>query len=310
MQTDRAAAIELKCLHCGDIFQAKKNGLKYCSRSCCAAAKYRRDHPVEAKTITCGNCGKRFLFGDGVDARKRRRYCSEQCSYVARRQRIQAHIEMHRYDVCVCGKRKRTKSRVCKSCASSHTSRAKRESDINDEGMVCSRCNHRRPLSQYRKRSTLKGGIYPYCNACSLQLEREKRANRTPEEKEEYRKKEREYRAKVGRKRQRPTELRSLIRKWGGDYSESQIRSIADWCLSRSKCAMCGASEKLHVDHCHANGRVRGVLCRKCNIAIGLLNEDRERMARAIQYLDGILIDDSVLSSTPGDDCAAIEGVF
>ena len=42
---------------------------------------------------------------------------------------------------------------------------------------------------------------------------------------------------------------------------------------------------KIHVDHCHDTGRVRGLLCGRCNQAIGLLREDAESMRRAIAYV-------------------------
>lgn len=56
-------------------------------------------------------------------------------------------------------------------------------------------------------------------------------------------------------------------------------------------CRICGegpvgAVAKLAVDHCHRTGRVRGLLCTKCNSAIGLLSESRESLAAAINYLE------------------------
>lgn len=46
-----------------------------------------------------------------------------------------------------------------------------------------------------------------------------------------------------------------------------------------------GTPLSLSVDHCHVSGRVRGLLCTKCNTALGLFREDVEAMQRAIDYL-------------------------
>jgi len=55
-------------------------------------------------------------------------------------------------------------------------------------------------------------------------------------------------------------------------------------------CAICRISPDrpagLHVDHDHATGRVRGLLCNSCNTAIGLLRDDVGRMKSAIQYIE------------------------
>lgn len=59
------------------------------------------------------------------------------------------------------------------------------------------------------------------------------------------------------------------------------------------RCAICGASEPggkrkggaWAVDHCHASDAVRGLLCHRCNLALGLFDDSPERLAAAIQYL-------------------------
>jgi hypothetical protein len=54
-------------------------------------------------------------------------------------------------------------------------------------------------------------------------------------------------------------------------------------------CAICGKSpmgkRKLSVDHDHKTGRVRGLLCSKCNFAVGLLEDNPERAEALAGYL-------------------------
>lgn len=47
----------------------------------------------------------------------------------------------------------------------------------------------------------------------------------------------------------------------------------------------CDTAQRLSVDHDHETGRVRGLLCRRCNGAIGLFREDLAVLAAAIEYL-------------------------
>lgn len=64
--------------------------------------------------------------------------------------------------------------------------------------------------------------------------------------------------------------------------------------ITKRNCDICGIefepsakknSRNLNIDHCHKTGVVRGVLCGKCNRAIGLLNDDIRILKSAIKYL-------------------------
>ena len=56
-------------------------------------------------------------------------------------------------------------------------------------------------------------------------------------------------------------------------------------------CDACGmsATEEVHgvldVDHCHDTGKVRGLLCRHCNLALGNAKEDIRVLRGLIQYI-------------------------
>lgn len=55
-------------------------------------------------------------------------------------------------------------------------------------------------------------------------------------------------------------------------------------------CAICGKNQsvfkyKLAVDHCHKTNKIRGLLCGKCNTALGSLEDDIIILQKAINYL-------------------------
>jgi hypothetical protein len=47
----------------------------------------------------------------------------------------------------------------------------------------------------------------------------------------------------------------------------------------------CSTGRSLAVDHNHETGEVRGLLCKACNQALGLFEDDTNRMTIAIEYL-------------------------
>lgn len=60
-------------------------------------------------------------------------------------------------------------------------------------------------------------------------------------------------------------------------------------------CAGCGRrfglahDDRPHVDHCHATGRVRGILCGTCNKAIGLAQDSPEILRACARYLERLM---------------------
>lgn len=99
---------------------------------------------------------------------------------------------------------------------------------------------------------------------------------------EQYREKanaiQRKYRSRTG-----------YDRRW--ELQKKYGITLEDWLAMLeavdNKCELCGdaGTEALCVDHDHVSGKVRGVLCRSCNRAIGQLGDNCEALWRAATYL-------------------------
>lgn len=81
---------------------------------------------------------------------------------------------------------------------------------------------------------------------------------------------------------------KQTLRKYGltpESYSEMMLGQ-------GNKCKICGNTfsdksliTKPAVDHCHKTSKIRGILCGRCNLAIGNFNDSVELLKKAIQYL-------------------------
>lgn len=63
------------------------------------------------------------------------------------------------------------------------------------------------------------------------------------------------------------------------------------WQSQNRACASCGVTpredeRRFHVDHNHDTGEVRGILCQGCNVALGSLGEDPERIRALAAYIE------------------------
>jgi hypothetical protein len=84
------------------------------------------------------------------------------------------------------------------------------------------------------------------------------------------------------------------IHRWSSIYYRFKITQ-EEWQAMFDKqqgcCAICGVSQEnlkhpLEIDRDHVTGRIRGLLCRKCNCGIGMFGEDVENINKAIRYLE------------------------
>jgi hypothetical protein len=92
-------------------------------------------------------------------------------------------------------------------------------------------------------------------------------------------------RLKQDPERRKLYDRRKQLREYG--LSPQQHKSLVD--RAGGRCGICRqefGKRGPHVDHDHATGLVRGILCHCCNLGIGLFRDDPERLRAAINYLE------------------------
>lgn len=155
-------------------------------------------------------------------------------------------------------------------------------------GKICTRCHAEKPLDQFYPEKRGSMGRHAECIICLRERKkRERQANPTV-----YRDQAKRYRAsrpdqtkKIGRKS-------TLKSKFG--ISPEEYQTFLDDQLG--VCAICkqpetvidsktGLVKRLSIDHDHKTGRVRRLLCGKCNSALGLFKDSPDILSAAILYL-------------------------
>ena len=61
-----------------------------------------------------------------------------------------------------------------------------------------------------------------------------------------------------------------------------------DKCQTQPDKCQTQPDKPLYVDHCHQTKTIRGLLCHKCNIALGHMNDNPEQLERAATYLRNV----------------------
>lgn len=124
----------------------------------------------------------------------------------------------------------------------------------------CAKCGESKPLSEFHLQPSGKHGRFTYCKPCANAYAREhRRPPRHPEKRRHA----------------------NFMRRYG--LSCAEVLAMLD--AQRGKCAICNeVPVKPCVDHDHATGKVRGILCHPCNLALHYI-EDVEFRERSMAYL-------------------------
>lgn len=158
----------------------------------------------------------------------------------------------------------------------------------------CSKCGEWKPLEAFYRMVGMRDGHRNECKACNLSAKAARyRANPEPtiarvkkwqqENRERHLETQRRIKAKPENKRR--ARNRYLVKTYGITVEEYDALLHAQ----DGVCAICRRPPRddisLHLDHDHTTGERRGLLCFKCNNALGDFDDDAERLLRAYVYL-------------------------
>jgi hypothetical protein len=153
--------------------------------------------------------------------------------------------------------------------------KAEIESEINSRIKQCPRCGDK-DKSHFHKNKRTRDGLQCYCNKCGAEIQRGEPIGNN-KKKIKLSKKERKILVRD----------RNFKAKYG--ITLDQYNELFD--RQNGRCAICKISEieskrkKLHLDHDHSSGRIRGILCSSCNAAIGHSYENINILKNAVIYL-------------------------
>ena len=129
----------------------------------------------------------------------------------------------------------------------------------------CTNCKKEKDLSEFYTDKKSKDGFRYNCKSCGSKAHTDNR----------------KHRSKLARN--------NKLKRMYGITQQDFITMLEE---QKSKCKICGINSLeelgtiLYVDHCHTTGKVRGLLCQKCNTGLGYFKDDTEILKKATKYLE------------------------
>jgi hypothetical protein len=166
-------------------------------------------------------------------------------------------------------------------------------------GKRCTKCKAFQPLSRFVRDKSRKDGRHPHCSTCVAAYKRGWSAR------SEVIEKRRSYQLDWSRRPERVQQIQDYQRhvlpsgltrsrrfkiKYQYGLSEDAYMSMLH--KQHGRCAICDLEFAKHqdvqIDHCHATGIVRGLLCVFCNRGLGFALDSPDILRSAIRYLEAV----------------------
>lgn len=138
---------------------------------------------------------------------------------------------------------------------------------MTNTNKLCKTCNQTKDITLFVKSTNTKSGYRGLCKSCSCEYYAKRRIEKYDLV--------RSYEKRFHRARRLKYDYNTTE-----EYIEKLLKD------QDNKCAICKLETKLVIDHCHANGNVRGMLCTNCNTGLGHFKDNINFLKEAINYLN------------------------
>lgn len=142
------------------------------------------------------------------------------------------------------------------------------------EVIKCSKCKLDKDINSFRKDRAKKNGKRSVCRKCDMVTQAKYRQR--PDIIERYKARDKiRYPSKM---------MMDRYKKYGITENEFNERLLQQL----NKCPIClfeFQGKNICVDHCHKTKRIRGLLCKRCNLMIGNALDNIYILQRGIEYL-------------------------
>ncbi len=166
----------------------------------------------------------------------------------------------------------------------------------NTESKTCAKCGKAKAITEFHVDRSTFDSRKRSCRLCNKVKAdwRKRNGDRVRAQKRESYDRTRAHYLEYNRSNSRRERAFAwnLMRKFG--ITVQQFEDMLE--AQAGRCAICGKSpeeanghrhkHRLHVDHDHGTGRVRGLLCNNCNAGLGYLGDSMKNLKKAIQYLN------------------------
>jgi hypothetical protein len=143
---------------------------------------------------------------------------------------------------------------------------------------ACAKCGVSLPETEFYKRRT--GRLNAACKPC-VRATSQARRDRLAEQ--GLRQKQTVYTAGERLRINQTSRLRRYGLS-GCDFTRLRIEQSDRCAICSGPAAVTGKTP--NIDHCHASGKVRGLLCTPCNLSLGYMRDDPDLLRAAALYLE------------------------